>query len=127
VQETSNDLRYRLACLNVLGYVGPPATSAVIEATHSETPQIRAKAVDVLGGIHPSSLEIVTRLIELLDDEDSNLRRSAVGSLGRIGKPAQRAAPKLQEILNSDADESLRGAAKTALKQIDPRIGFGKQ
>jgi HEAT repeat protein len=65
--------------------------------------------------------------MELLDaKEDPDLRRSAVGSLGRIGKPAQRAAPKLQEILNSDADESLRGAAKTALKQIDPRIGFGK-
>jgi HEAT repeat protein len=127
VQDSSNEVRFRLACLNVLGYLGPPAASAVIEATRSDSPQIRAKATDVLGSIHPSSTPIVSRLIELLDDEDPALRRSAVESLGRIGKPAERAAPKLQEILNSDADESLRGAAKTALKKIDPRIGFGKQ
>jgi HEAT repeat protein len=127
VQDSTNNIRFRLACLNVLGYLGPPAASAVIEATRSETPQVRGKAADVLGSIQPSSTPVVDRLIELLDEEDADLRRSAVGSLGRIGEPARRAAPKLQEILNSDADESLRGAAKTALKKIDPRVGFGKQ
>jgi HEAT repeat protein len=127
VNDANNDLRFRLACLNVLGYLGPPAAGPILEATRNETPEIRAKATEMLGSIQPSSSQIVSRLMELLDaKEDPDLRRSAVGSLGRIGKPAQRAAPKLQEILNSDADESLRGAAKTALKQIDPRIGFGK-
>jgi HEAT repeat protein len=127
VKNAQNDLRFRLACLNVLGYLGPPAAGPILEATQSDTPQVRAKATDMLGNIHPSSSQIVSRLIELLDNDDLALRRSAVESLGRIGKPAERAAPQLLAILNGDSDDSLRGAAKTALKKIEPRIGFGKQ
>ncbi len=126
VENPGNDVRYRLACLNVLGFVGPPAESVILKATESETPQVRLKAVDALGGIHPSSTPIVDRLIALLDDPDEAVKRRAIESLGRIGQPAQRAAPKLQAILNSDANDSLRGAAKAALVKVEPRRGFHK-
>lgn len=126
VEKQDNDLKYRLACLNVLGFVGPPAEAAILKATESESSHVRVKAIDSLGSIHPSSTPIVNRLIALLDDSDDAVQRRAIESLGRIGKPAQRAAPKLQAILNSDANDSLRGAAKEALLKVEPRRGFHK-
>ena len=124
VQNPENDLRYRLACLNVLGFLGPDAAPALLEATHSESAPVRIRAADALGNVRPVREEIVDRLLVLLGDGDDELRRAAAQSLGRIGPPARKAAPKLQAILNSDADDSLRGAAKTALLKVDRRVGF---
>lgn len=126
VQNEANPLNYRLACLNVLGFLGPPAAEAILDASGSETPRVRVKAIEMLGNIKPAGEPIIDELIVMLDEPDSAVRRAAVQSLGRMGKAARRAAPKLQAILNSDADDSLRGAAKTALTQVDPRVGFHK-
>jgi hypothetical protein len=60
------------------------------------------------------------------DGSDASVQRQAIVALGRIGPAAKaEAVPALQAILNDlSASETLRGAARDALKQIDERRGL---
>ena len=62
----------------------------------------------------------------LLDEPDQDARRAALLGLSHIGPPAKSAAPglvdKLTGLLNNlQEDDTLRTAAHSALKKIDPR------
>ncbi len=126
INRGENDVKFRVACLNVLTFLGPMATPQIVATTQSDTRALQLKAIEMLGGVRPVTNDALDRLIAMVDHDDDLLRRAAIQSLGRIGQPAHRAAPKLQEVLNSDANDSLRGAAREALGNIDPRKGFHK-
>jgi HEAT repeat protein len=59
----------------------------------------------------------------LLDAEDERLRLEAILALGNIGPPARDiCGDRLIGILNDmDENETLRDAAKRALKNVNPR------
>jgi HEAT repeat protein len=126
INRAENDVKFRVACLNVLTFLGPVATPQIVATTQCDTRALQLKAIEMLGGVRPVTNDAIDRLIAMVEHDDDLLRRAAIQSLGRIGQPAHRAVPKLQAVLNSAANDSLRGAAQEALKSIDPRKGFHK-
>ncbi len=117
-------LTYRRMVCRTLGSMGPTAVPLIFETLSSEHPNVRLQAVETLGAVKPTSDEIVSKLIELLSDDDPMMQRTAIVSLAGIGTPAKAAGPKLQFILNSDASDTLRGYAADALKKVNPRKTF---
>jgi len=96
-----------------------------MEATMSEPLELRVKAIECLGRLKPTSKQIVEKVISLIDDKDYEQRKAAIGALASIGKPAAAAKDRLQAILNdTKEDETIRGLAKKALKEVDPRKGL---
>lgn len=59
--------------------------------------------------------EVITRLMNILDDEDTNYRRSAVKTLGEIGHAAVSA---LVEAMLHSENVTVRGSATKALAQV---------
>jgi HEAT repeat protein len=103
------------------------ATPTLMEGIGGEPKQLRLKAIESLGRVEPSSNEIVTKLLALVEEQDFDTRKAALSGLKDVGVPAQAAADKLQAILNdSNEDETIRSLAKAALKAVDPRTGLMK-
>jgi len=121
VQDESAELGYRLAACRTLGTLGTPATSALIELTDYDQPNIRLKAISYLGVIKPPEKRTVDTLIALIDHDDSDVAVYAIRALAKIGSPAKAAAERLIALRNSDAEEKLRLAAADALKEVAPR------
>ena len=117
----------RVSACRTLGQMGPPAVEAIIELTDSDHRMVRQKSAEFLGLIRPATTPIVDALIELLDHDDIEVQRLAIEALGRIGTAAKRAGPRLQEILNSDADEKLRDQAADAIRDVAPRRTMGSE
>lgn len=127
IKDPSSGLATRLTSCRALGRLGPVATPTLLEAIDGEPKQLRLKAIECLGRVEPSSDEIVTRLLALVDDQDFETRKTAINGLKDAGAPAQAAAQKLQSILNDPKeDETIRSVAKAALKAVDPRTGLMK-
>ena len=126
VKDTAGPLATRITACRVLMRLGPAsATTVLMEATASEPREVRVKAIECLGRLKPSSKEIVEKIISLIDDKDYEQRKAAIGALASIGKPAAAAKDRLQAILNDvKEDETIRGLAKKALKEVDPRKGL---
>ena len=127
IKDPSIGLATRLTSCRVLARLGPVATPTLLEAIGGEPKQLRLKAIECLGRVEPSSDEIVTKLLALVDEQDFETRKTAINGLKDVGVPAQAAAEKLQSILNDPKeDETIRSVAKAALKAVDPRTGLMK-
>ncbi len=130
VRDAGAGLESRLTACRVLARMGVAATpTLMMEATSSETKQVRLKAIESLGRIKPPTKEIVEKLLALLDEQDFETRKAALAGLGAIGPPAKAAVPSLVEKLtallnNLQEDDTIRTAAHAALKKIDPRTKF---
>ncbi len=113
---------------STLSQLGPDAAPHLIKVLSSDKLALRKRAADQLGFIKPTTPKVIDTLIALLDDKEHDVRLYAIKSLDTIGEPANKATPKLQSILNSLDDkrdsETLRSAAKEALKSVDPRKTF---
>ncbi len=59
--------------------------------------------------------EVITRLMNILDDEDTNYRRAAVKTLGEIGHAT--IPPLVQAMLHSE-NVTVRGSATKAIAQV---------
>jgi HEAT repeat protein len=126
IKDTAGPLPTRITSCRVLMRLGPAAATPVLmEATMSEPLELRVKAIECLGRLKPTSKQIVEKVISLIDDKDYEQRKAAIGALASIGKPAAAAKDRLQAILNdTKEDETIRGLAKKALKEVDPRKGL---
>lgn len=126
IKDTSGPLPTRITACRVLMKLGPTsATPVLLEATASEPRELRVKAIECLGRLKPTSKEIVDKVIGLIDDPDFEQRKAALLALSAIGKPAAGAKDRLVAILNdTKEDETIRGLAKKALKEVDPRKGL---
>lgn len=117
-----------IASAIALGEVGqnsPDAAEALIHIVRrlaDYDPPFRSKAAEALGQIGVNSSEVVTTLIQRLDDNNENykVRYSAAEALGQIKTIPPYAIQKLIEVLeNRDADDwELRYHAASALGQI---------
>lgn len=115
---------FRLAATRALGDIGEPAVGALQQACYSDAYVVRMKAVESLGDLKKPRPETIELLIRLLSDEDGRVRQLAIRSLGNFGDKAKDAGPKLNEILNSNANETERDYAAKALKAVNPRRTF---
>jgi HEAT repeat protein len=121
------DAATRMAACRVLARMGPIARPALLAACDGPPGPVRIKAIESLGRLKRADGEsadaaTIAKLIALIDDEDREVRRVAIAGLKNIGPPAKDATARLQAILNDvNEEETIRAAAKEALKSVDPR------
>lgn len=84
---------------DALGRIGPAAVPALAQALHSDDPEVRLKAVEVLARMGSDARDAVPDLVTLLDDQDDRIRKAATRTLGRIGPDAAPAVPALMRSL----------------------------
>lgn len=87
----------RLACLQVLAMVGPPAKDAVNDLTKAladPAPRVRMVAARALGNIGPDARSAVDALTKASKDGDGNVQQIAKAALEQI-----RADPKQKEFV----------------------------
>jgi len=126
VKDPQAGVASRITACRALAKLGAVATPTLMAATASETKRVRYKAIDALGSIEPPTKEIVEKLVSLLDDPDQDARRAALLGLSKVGPKAKSFAPGLVERLtgilnNLKEEDTLRTAAHSALKKVDPR------
>jgi HEAT repeat protein len=122
-------LAARIAACRGLSRLGPSVGKApLLAALDSSNAQLLNKACESLALMKPHDPQVVAKLIALVDSKDPQLRLKAVNGLAFIGPAAKEAGPKLLAILNSQQeDDTLRAAAKAALKSCAPRKTFSDQ
>jgi hypothetical protein len=84
---------------DALGRIGAPAVPALMDALRSAEPNVRKKAVEVLGRMGEDAAPAVPALTALLDDPDLGVRKAAARTLGQIGPEAKDAVPALMRNL----------------------------
>jgi HEAT repeat protein len=112
--------RTRWEAIQTLGEIGPGARDAIpalIDALKDRDDDVREHAAESLGDI--GAIEAVPQLTMALADESPEVRRDAVRSLGQLGPAAKPALAAIEKLLG-DKNENVRGAAKSALRRIDP-------
>jgi HEAT repeat protein len=129
IKDKAAGLRTRLTACRVLTRLGPVSVPTLLVALEDETQQLRLKAVECLGRVKPTSAEVVSRLVALLDDQDYEIRKGAFRAITVVGPPAKQHDPQLVEKLTNTLndlkeDETIRSLAHDALKKIDPRKGL---
>jgi vesicle coat complex subunit len=114
----------RTTCLSLVGCLlacagcGGGSTTHWIEQLKSPEPKTRLQAVRSLQRKEDAA-QIVPALIEVLQDDFTDVRRTAAGTLGSFGAEATSAVPALTAALR-DREPSVRKTAGLALKTIDP-------
>ena len=129
IKDKAAGLRTRLTACRVLTRLGPVSVPALLVAVEDETQQLRLKAIECLGRVKPTSADVVTRLVALMDNENYEIRKSAFRAITVVGPPAKQHDPQLVEKLTNTLndlkeDETIRSLAHDALKKIDPRKGL---
>ena len=99
----------------ILGPVAKNATPKLIPLLDDK--QTSYTAAIALGGIGVESIPVLT---QALTNTHATARESAIRVLGLFGSKAQSAVPAIIRC-REDQDESVRGFATFALKQIDPK------
>lgn len=122
--DSQKGLPARITACRILRRLGPTGTDTLlVVASTGESVQLRRKAIESLGSMKPEA-KTVNKLIELLDDSDTQIQGQVIDSLIRIGEPAKAASKKLNELRQTHAEEQIRVAAGQALKKVDPRKTF---
>ena len=127
--DSNRHLAVRITACRALSRLGPAGKEPLLSAASAEPRQLRLKATECLGRIQPTDKAIVDKLVSTIEGTDFDERKAALTALANVGPAASKADPKLVEkltaILNdTKQDETLRGLAKTALKNVDPRTGL---
>jgi HEAT repeat protein len=120
------DMTQRIAVCRPLRRLGPPAKPPLKQALTSSSRQLQLNAMAALGILKPTDDDIIQTLVAYLDDKEERVRREAILALANVGPPAKDACTdKLLAILNNmKENETLRDAAKLALKHVNPRRTF---
>lgn len=79
---------------------------------------IATQAARALFYIGRESKSKLSELVEALQHDDPRMRLQVVQTIERIGPAAERAVPALQVLSEKDKEESIREAAKAAIKTI---------
>lgn len=119
-------LAARIVACRVLRRLGSDAKPALKQALGSEPKQMRLNAIEALGIVRPTDPDIIQTLVDLASGEDERVRLEAILALAKIGPHAKdKCADMLVAILNdAEENETIRGAAKRALRKVNPRRNF---
>jgi HEAT repeat protein len=104
-----------VAGFEILGSAAKRATAALVRLLDDQ--QTSYTAATALGGIGVESIPVLT---QALTNAHPCARESAARVLGLFGPRAQSALPGLLKC-SKDPDESVRGFAAFAVKQVDPK------
>jgi HEAT repeat protein len=88
----------------------------LIQAVGDPDMRVKAKAIDLLGGLRADDATPVLVQCLFRRDTDSQLKQRIVAALGKIGDP--RATQPILEFLQRDLDDGARGTAIFALGEI---------
>jgi len=96
------------------------AIPALLAALKVSAPSIRQRAAHLIGAIRPTSSEVITALINAMDDCDPDVSSSAVESLRWVGGGRRDAAFALSKVVAAPKrGRSIRFAAAQALMWTD--------
>ena len=98
--------------------IGEIAVPALLELTRDPNPQIRSRAIDVLGDIGLRAKSATPDLIALLQDTDEDVRARAAESLGTTSQNTSEAARPLADILATDESDFVRRNAALSLARL---------
>jgi bilin biosynthesis protein len=117
VDEGLGDTRgvVRLRFASTLGEIGEAATDVLIDALAHHPNEVVRRAAGKTLTLIGDDRAVPTLLHAFLHDDDQVVRSSAVGALARSGEIA---VPELLKILDSTADETIKGHAAWALAFI---------
>jgi HEAT repeat protein len=112
-----SDSRVRLAALEAsVGLSGFRDAAAVLARLEDESPEVRRRAAQVVGGLRvPNAAERLLPLTSSDTEPDARVRAAAVFALGRIGDPTGRSAV---DAAQNDSDPFVRDAARMALRRL---------
>jgi hypothetical protein len=119
---TGSSAEVRWSAAEVLGFIGPPAASAVpalADALRDSEPNVRYVAVKALIKFRATAHEAIPALVEALKDSEVRVRANAAEALGEMGATAREAVPAIAELLK-DPEEEVRAHAAEALGDIGP-------
>jgi hypothetical protein len=83
------------AAADALGRIGQAAVPELMPALVSPDPNIKLKAIEVLGRMGPEAQGAVPVLTTLLQDPEERIRKATARTLGQIGPAAKDAVPSL--------------------------------
>ena len=106
-----------------LSRIGPAAIPPLLQAfrSQSQPKDTRLLAIRSLGLIRTITSDVITTLVEALEDEDGEVRSFAISALGHIATVAPNIIRKVLWALE-DEDDKVRSAAAYALGHIGPAI-----
>ena len=117
----SERTRVRLAIAYTLGqkeYQSDVIVSALLRCITDKDPDVSAMAWAGLSQKAPDL--VIPKIIELLNDSNTEDRTTAVWTLGTFGRDARAAVATLLKLRN-DGDPEISEAARIALRRIEPR------
>lgn len=105
----------------------PNALEVLLSWTAEERPaECREAALRGLGGYasrlahHPGlGQRVLDLLVRNLETKRARLRRAAANGLAALGRNAEAALPALRRVAEGDRNEDVRGAARSAIEQIE--------
>lgn len=114
----------RVAVTRVLVQL-PGGKQALLAATKVDSKIVRINVLQSLTRIQPVDQEVVAACIKAIEEDEPEVQRHAIVALGKLGPQAKDAVPLIQKILNDQSyNDTVRGAARKTLKEIDPRKGL---
>ncbi len=113
----------RARCAWMLAWLRDPAAMGdLVHALRDRSGEVRTAALEALGAL--DATEPVPAIVEALGDTESNawIRAGALRTLGRLGDP--RALKAIEGYINDEDDDTLLGAALSALWEMRNIVGF---
>ncbi len=126
IREETTGAQTKVYMCRALGGAGPPSTDALIAILQDDARPVRLAAIKELGRLRPTSDQILTTLIKLIEHEDVQMRYHAIEALSKIGPPAKAMAFDVLMATRTDDRQpaAIRTAAGEALKAVAPRRTF---
>jgi HEAT repeat protein len=127
-QVCAQQLKDSAAAESALRQSGPLAVPCLLGALDDDEPEVREKAVRILGNLGEAAAGAVTALTPVLQDGSREVRLAAAKSLWNITKNAELVVPTLIALLRekrafaSDATEARRRFLQTVMEALQ-RIG----
>ncbi len=106
------------AALAQIGADAAAAVPALVQGLADPDGDRRWKAARTLGRIGPAAREAVPALVRSLSDPNERARAYAARSLARIGVADESVMAALEHAASKDADETARGEARQALREL---------
>jgi HEAT repeat protein len=88
------------------------ATPVLARMAQSDSPEVRAQALETLGMLRPQEGLVLSTLLKGLNDPEVDVRLAALRALARPGWNAQKVVPKLTECLNDPSTVVQTNAAQ---------------
>jgi HEAT repeat protein len=127
ILKATDNAAVRLACIQTLSTVGPPAkdaTAELIKALDDPTARVRLLAARALGNIGPAAKDAVPALEKAEKDSDGNVQKIAAAALAQIRADPNQVGLMAQGVLTSDDPmDPVRGGSHQVVHMFQMKAG----